>query len=123
MHAIYPRLFQPKAPLEAAISAFESKHGWARNKPFVSVHLRTGLDFQSDPTRMKASAFDAVFDCVVNQTRALGEPFWHVASDTKHVYQHFTQRFQRLGWDPSRIMSVYNLPGAVPFHVDRYGGS
>ena len=122
MHAVYSRLFEPKAPLQAALEAFASKHKWTRSKPFIAVHLRTGLDFQSDPTRMVASAFDAVFDCVVNRTRSLGEPNWHVASDTKHVYQHFAGRFRRLGWDPARLMSIYNLPEAVPFHVDRFGG-
>eukprot|EP00045_Choanoeca_perplexa_P010411 m.105059 g.105059 ORF g.105059 m.105059 type:complete len:437 (+) comp15270_c0_seq2:215-1525(+) len=122
MHAIYRRLFEPKAPLKSAIDAFASKHAWSPTQSYVAVHLRTGLDFRSDPNRMAASSFDKVFDCVANHTRTLNSPFWHVASDTKHVYQHFATRFKAMGWDPNRLMSIYNLPDAVPFHVDRYGG-
>jgi hypothetical protein len=122
MHAAYPLLFEPKAPILTAIDAFADKHGWTIDTQFVSIHLRTGLEFQSDPTRMETSAFDTVFDCVVNHTRGLNKPFWHIASDTRHASQHFVKRFQALGWDAARLMSIYNLAEAEPFHVDRYTG-
>jgi len=119
MHAAYSRLLLPTPLLQSAVTMFASKHGWDAQTPFISVHLRTGLEFKSDPTRLHATAFDQAFDCVVKHTNGAGIR-WHVASDTKHVVERFQERFQANGWDTTRIMSIFSLPDATSVHVDRF---
>jgi hypothetical protein len=120
MQAAYTRLFQPSALLQAAIAEFASKHSWQVEEPFISVHLRTGLDFKSDPTRLHADAFDQAFDCVIKHVERAEHLSWHVASDTKHVATRFQERFRTKSWDPNRVMSIFNLPDATSVHVDRF---
>eukprot|EP00045_Choanoeca_perplexa_P013240 m.149190 g.149190 ORF g.149190 m.149190 type:complete len:446 (-) comp16287_c0_seq4:1639-2976(-) len=123
MHAAYHRLFQPTPLLRNAVTEFASKHSWGVHQPFISVHLRTGLDFKTDPNRLPLDAFDQAFDCIVKHTQGSESLHWHVASDTKRVLDQFQERFRDNGWDPNRVMSIFNLPDATSVHVDRFAGS
>jgi hypothetical protein len=81
-------LFHPTHNLTSLFEDIFAVNNMSTDTNYIGIHLRTGLDFLNDRSRLKVSGIFPSYKCVLQYERKLGLPAdtkWFIAADYRWV--------------------------------------
>jgi hypothetical protein len=118
-------LFEPRPVLKELYENFRKVAGLAFDEPYIGIHLRTGLDYDNDPDRMRVEAIVPSFECVLRMEAALGlarHTRWVLASDYGKAFGLARDFLAAQGLDASKVVNIAMINGTA-VHTGKTGQS
>jgi hypothetical protein len=123
----FETLFRPQPQLRSLQLEFDKIANLSRSEKYIGLHIRTGRlpSGATDRDRLHNHQFEAAFECVTRQEKALGlleSTKWYFATDHKPAYGMLREWMQARNMSVAKIVDL-TLVGGVINHVAKRAAS